>query len=476
MKKFIAVLLSFSMLFGIAACGGGSTNEPQTTGELQFDENGNVIFKQIDIDLTTVVTGDDKSYLQQIISEFNTEYNGRINVAATYTGQETFSAGFPRQVANNSNVPDLIMDHQKDYRYFKDSDLLQPFTPVIEQSKIDIDLEDYSAGLAQYATLGTDEVYGIPIDVRSMCVYYNKKALAEIGKTVPSTRAELLDVCAAAKAKGWLPVAVDTTGNFYVDYFFGTAIMQNGGSFYESDNGFKTDCYTDTENRKSYLNAINSLREMYDKGYIVENTASSTCLSRFLDGTALFYVDVPWNLNSVITAYADKKDITKDECTKDYVGGTSLAKWFGLDAASEDSNKIFGDSHFFAMCISVSDITKKAAICEFVKWFTQTYNAGSIWADAGHITASNVIRENPDYQAKSSVSNFLTKFFPDPKYMECPGDSPYYEQTFGGMSGFYSQLMANSKSGSKGEELLRKDEMTIKNFETSVNQKIALVM
>lgn len=70
-NKRMAVLLAMTVtalsLGAFAACGGGDDG-PITTGELVKDENGNVVFENVEIVCNTVVSGSDKDAFEQTSS------------------------------------------------------------------------------------------------------------------------------------------------------------------------------------------------------------------------------------------------------------------------------------------------------------------------------------------------------------------------------------------------------------------------
>ena len=158
-NKRMAVLLAMTVtalsLGAFAACGGGDDG-PITTGELVKDENGNVVFENVEIVCNTVVSGSDKDAFEQIVQQFNIEHRGEITVHTESIGDGTFENSVPQKINNNSNAPDLIMAHQKVLKSFANNNLLQPFDEAMELSGIEIDLSNYAQGLARYSSLGEE--------------------------------------------------------------------------------------------------------------------------------------------------------------------------------------------------------------------------------------------------------------------------------------------------------------------------------
>ncbi len=121
-KKLLSVFcvsLALALTVPLAACGGGDDDLNadgtwwSTEGELNKDANGNVVFDDVSIRLTTIVGGVDKNPFNQLIAQFNAEYRGKINVISQSVGETDFETTVTRQITQNaSNAPDIIMSHQ----------------------------------------------------------------------------------------------------------------------------------------------------------------------------------------------------------------------------------------------------------------------------------------------------------------------------------------------------------------------------
>ena len=458
-KLICAVLLVvLAFTFILVACNGNNDDGPITTGELKKDENGNVIFEEVELKLTSVVTGIDRFVLSQLVARFNAEYRGKINVTVANIDESSFEDTVSKQITNNYGAPDIIMSHQKSHMSFMQSKLTQPFDEVMEKSGITIDLGKYSTGVAQYAKLGTDNLYGVPVDGQSMVVLYNKKLLAQYNDgVVPTTRAELIDVCKKAKTGGVeTPIAWMTENQFFTSYLFPTAVIQNGGHLYGDD--LYADWYKDTANRTAIKNAISSLRDMIQVEGIAEHAMNeSEAIESFYSGKSLFFFYVPWKLSDVVTNYCKGRDLTEEEVRADYFGGMSIAGLLALDSNNANANKVFGDSHFFAMSRTVTDITKKAAVCEFVKWFTQNTSVGAKWGEAGHFSACTDVNTSNEYNANEIVANYIKKFYPDINNFVCIGNTPYYSAISQNLASMWVRAVAKTDN-SQDETISKKSQ------------------
>lgn len=484
-KKILSVLLALFCMTALVGCSGDpGTKNPGGSGSQTIDnpwwttegtlqkEDGEVVFDEVEIDLTTVVNGEDLAMFNQIIAQFNAEYRGKISIIVTSVNQDVYETTVAQQISNDSNAPDLIMSHQKGHKSFVENKLIQPFDEAMEQSGIEISMNDYASGLAQYSDLGYEGyTFGIPADAQSMVVYYNKPLLQKYGGQLPTTHSELIELCErVAAGENITPIAWTTGLGFFADYVFMTAVVQNGGSLYDPDT-YYANWASDADNLQAFKDAAQSLRDFiyHTPALGALSVGESTSLNNFLNDRALFYVGLPWNLNSILESYGQGHGgLSSDAVKANYIGATSLANWFALEEGTEDGNKIFGDSHFFAISNTVTDINKKAAICEFVKWFTQTGSVGADWAGAGHISASTIVANDPVYTENSVVTDYINQFYQDINYFVCAGNTPYYSDTSARIRALFVELMAESNAA--------KDEAIITAAQDDLNAIIDFIL
>lgn len=457
-RKIISIFCALTTAFfcvALTACGGGTSSSSAnprkdagnwwTTDGVLKKNGGEIEFNDVNVKLTTVVTGEDRGTLSELIGEFNLIYREKINIIPDYIGQDVFETAVADRINLNNNAPDLIMSHQKGHKSFADNHLIQPFDETMEKSGIAVNISDYADILAQYSSLGYENMtFGIPIDARSEVVLYNKALLEKYGGELPSDNAGLLRICELAKQDGKMPISVEGASVFYADYFFTTALVQNDVRFYDR-NSYKVDWYSNEDNRAAFTRAINAVRELNDKGYSKYGASSSQTLEAFLSDNTLFYVTLPWYLSDALAAYAKAHGgMGIDEVIDTKVGGTSIAGWFAKDPLSPSAHKIYGDSHFFAMSKTVTDITKKAAALEFVKWFTQTEGTAIRWGEAGHISAFKPVIASPAYWQNKYIGNYLRKFYPDINNFECSGVTPYYSDINKQISSLCANAIGNA--------------------------------
>lgn len=455
MKKLIvkvaSILCGIACVATAAGCAGG--NNPNgdgtitnpwwtTTGTLEKDGNGNVVFDNVDVKLTTVVNGDDSDQFNAIVQKFNEEYHNKIKVTVTPVSENTFESVVTKQISYNTNAPDLMMSHQKSLKSFAINQLIQPFNETIEASGITFDLTEYADGLTQYSSLGyTDMTFGIPIDAQTLVVYYNRDLLTKYGGKLPASHSELLSTCAAFKTgeNNNYAIALSTTDTFTSRYLFMSALIQNGGTMY--NDGFKADWYDNATNRAAFNAAIGSVRDLSKNGYVKVGAEFTTVLNDFLQDKSLFLIAHPWEIETIAEAYAKAHSVTKEVALYDKLGASSMAKWFASDPAGANAEKLFGDSHFFTIPKTVKSIETKAAICEFVKWYTQNTEANKLWANAGHLTAYKPVAASDEYKNDPIVKNYTLPFYNDINQFYTFGISPYWSDTFDKIATLFNSVV-----------------------------------
>lgn len=474
MKKkltaIICAICAFVCALSLTACGGGGGNW-STTGTLNKDKDGNVIFDNVEIILATVVSGEDAVPFSQMIQQFNIQYRGKISVESRPTYQDQFDTKVQDQIANRNEAPDFIMSHQMGHKMYLDNKLIQPFDEAMELSGIELGLDDLAACVAPYSSLGTKNVYSIASDAQSAVVLYNKKLLDECynGK-VPANRAEMIAASkAAAEQKGITPISVSTRHTSFKDYVFPTAYIQNGGSLYDSD--YHASWYDNENNRAAMKKAITSVRELITgtPQLMKDNVSEADRLKAFLNDQALFTIVQPWVVNTFLEQYTDANDIESLQKTMDeYIGATSIAKWFALDASAANADKLFTYSHAFAMTTAVTDINKKAAILEFIKWFTQNTSIAAEWAQAGHISMNKTVDGTAAYSDDYFIKNYMKNFYPNIDNLMGLGVVPasnLWQQNFG-------QIMIDVIPNQTNA----KDDETIKKYQDEFNKYLDFVL
>lgn len=479
MKKLLLSSLPFLAI--LASCGGPSSSSSgtdkgssitnpwwSTTGELE-KKDGEIVYDEINITLATVVAGEDVASFNNVVKIFNNEYKGRITVNVENIGQDTYEKTVSDRISQNQDAPDMLMSHIKGHATFAKNHIIQPIDEVLEKTGINYSKVDVINTLASYSDLGYDGyTFDVPVDAQSQILVYNKQLLKKYNNGVlPSSREEFIEVCKKAKqgeGSGFVPFAVPTSGtSFFQWYFVRTALAQNGFNFFNEDT-YKVDWASNADNLAALQAAVKSVNSMFygENAIANPNLSYTTGLSTFTSNKALFFAYDPWMIESLVAKYGtDNGGKTSAEVMDNYIGGASIATIFQEDGANPNAYKIYGDSHGLALSNSVTDITKKAACVEFMNFLNKNVDAGVEWARGGHVSASQLIRNDAAYKSDSYIQNFTEGFYTDLNEFVSAGVTPFYETTFGELDSMMASLFKNNVSDADVSSKARSSEDSV---------------
>lgn len=466
MKKCIRNLAAFAVAMLLFTSVGCVTKRPDDddknlpsidnpwwtdSGEITKDSNGNIVFDDVNIKLTSVICGYDQNGFETLIDQFNRKYNGQINITHQVYSQDVIDERVMQQIQNETNAPDLILTHQKTHAYLASNKIIQPMDAAYELAGIEVDKSDFLPNFADYCDLGYEgRMFTIPVDAQSMVIYYNKNLLSKYNAELPQTRAEFLQLCKTvqngerASNSQFNAVTCGADYDFFRMYLLPTAVLQNGGELYGGDGLVH---WTEGDNFTAFSNGVKAVKQLADEGLWDSTDSNESARAKFCKDNALFYISLPFDANTIFSAYASASGHSVDVVKTQDIGGFSTAGLFSLDGAPESSkNKIFGDSHAFTMSKTVTDVTKKAAIAVFVNWFTTNVDVGIEWAKLGHTTASYTIRGNAAYNADSYVSEFSNMFYGDINNFVTAGKTPNYTLIFSDMQTALLNCLRNASN------------------------------
>ena len=292
---------------------------------------------------------------------------------------------------------------------------------------------------------------------------------------LPTNREEFFALCREVQEgerktnKDFNAVALNTEEEFFFWYIWGTALAQNGATFYNPET-YKVE-WTEANNLQAFKNALNSIREFFysDEPISIYGQNLDSANNAFFKDNALFLFSLPWSADTIFLGYGQNHSgLSESQIKEEKIGAFNTSRMFALDQSSPNATKIYGDSHAFALSKTVTDINKKAACAIFVNYFTNNVDVGIDWAEAGHISVSNAISSNKEYQDSFFVDNYINNFYPNINDFVTAGNTPYFDVTFD--DGVYA--IANTLLR---EETDRKDASTIASIQTDVNDLIDML-
>ena len=463
-KSILAGTLACASVFLTACVGrgsGGTDNKTAhidnpwwtTTGTLDKNSDGTINYQGVSLRLVTVVAGADQYPLGDMIEKFNVEHEGKINVIMEVVNEENYATQIATRIQTNMNTPDVLMTHSKLQKGLVDKEYIQPLEEVIEATGYEMDWDNYSEVFAKDANLGYDNgTFIVPIDMQSEVVVYNKQILDSLGMGVPSTREELLDVCAAFAEEytdsDMNAILMPTEGGHFHKYVYPTAYLQNDGELYDESTNKAN--WTSAKNTKAFKDATDSILDLQEAGYMKLNETEDAAINRFANNKGLFLFMSPWRVvaggNSVFNTYAQQNGFDKNAVDYmnrmcDRIGGMSIANLFAMDATKECAEYVYVDSHSFSISASVTDINKKAASLYFMKWFTENGATAAAWAQAGHNSCNSMALNNVAYTDDVFVRSIAQNYY-DVNAIKTVGCNPYAGDLMKHMNGLSPKLLA----------------------------------
>ena len=468
-KAIIAGILagSTALLTACGGMGGGNSSNGNkvahidnpwwtTTGTLNKVDN-EVVFSNVNLNLVTVVAGADLTPLKDIVEKFNEANEGKVKVKVESVNEENYLSEIAQRIQVGQNSPDLLMSHAKLQKALAGKEHIQPLDEIIDTTGYEMDWSNYSTILAKDSNLGYDNAtFTVPVDMQSQIVLYNKQILSSLGKSVPTTREEFLDVCEAYKLANQgdsskKAILMPTQGGHFHQYVYPTAFVQNGGELYnETTNKAE---WSSEKNIQAFDNANKSILSLKDAGYMSYGLQEKDVLPSFYEDEGLFLFIPPWQVGSdggVFAGYAEAHGI--DTSAPDYmnritdrIGSMSMSGLFAMDATKETANNVYVDSHSFSISASVKDINKKAACLYFIKWFTENAEVAAEWAKAGHNSCNAQILNSVEYTNSVFVQNISQNYY-DANAITTIGCNPFAGDLVKALKGLSPKLLTSPDS------------------------------
>jgi multiple sugar transport system substrate-binding protein len=417
MKKIFLLALLVSLALSLIACRGGSTP----------DDPEPVPGEKISLKFWNPLTGADGTVMRQLIQQFNDAHVDEIEVIETFTNEIDYYTNINLLVPLKRG-PDVMIMHSYLVQSYAESGILVPIDDYIETSEIDIKAEDYIPDVFN-SLYFDEELYGVPLDVHTIGIYYNMDLLEKYDLDVPTNRDELLaaahtvqDGEKATNANFWgLPLSTVWPS----EWVFTASLYQNNGLEIDSNGN---PAYNTPEGAAA-LKAVADI--IHEEQLSPLNVSVDQDLFMFQTGRALFHIQGSWMLNSIIESGVN-------------FGVLPVSNMFNMD--DEDySAEIPVRSHTFVIPepSSTLSVAEQIAIMTFIKYLGDN---SAVWATAGQIPASNIARATAEYQALPYHQGFG-----DLENFRVSAQSPYFHQAF---SPVYSRVTAALSNSDYNASLL----------------------
>lgn len=322
MKKLVSLLLAIMML---ATMGLASAEGEKTT----------VVF-------WNSWTGGDGDALQALVTKFNESQNEVfIDMTRTTSFGDMLQTSLP-----TGEAADLILLNMNDLNKYEG--YLLPVDDIWENTSLKA--EDFASGYMDLA-IKEGSVYGIPFQISTYMLYYNKDLLAAAGiEKVPTTFAEWTAAAEKISALSTEEKPIYGSGLFYCYNGQNQSVMQRFGSGYmiegDAENGWKANIL----GNQAFADALIWMKNLYDNGY---NPKERDIDSMMAAGQIGLMTNGGW-LKGALDASGVNYGIAK------------LPTVTGEDQSAYS----LGDLNCFVVTSSASEETKKAAYKFIDWWFT----------------------------------------------------------------------------------------------------------
>lgn len=411
MKKLALLFIAATSLMALNGCGPST----QSSEELSYDESGEIVFKNVNITFSNVITGTDNSYLTTLVNQFNQEFKGQIKVAASAVQPADLYDNLPTTTSYKKNA-DVSLIHAERVLQFAGqknnegtSKYFRELEDIMELAKIELKGEDFPEQVWSNMRLDGHQ-YGIPFDMHMAGIYVNKTILNELGLSMPTDRPSLVAAAQAAIAKGYsgLPLSTGYPDTYsYINGYFnfgGKQIVTEGEEGFDPNqklsDGTVVPAQPGVYYKDACLNAVKSFGDLIFTDKISKNKlAVDTNLNEFYNGRSLFCFDGIWLLNDVIR-YSGSKGFEFDVLPASIL--------YKEDSNSEYTGDIYTNGHIFVMPknnMGGEKVARQQASMKFISWMLEH---SAEWAVSGKIAAYKPARDTAEYQAIPYLEGFGT--------------------------------------------------------------------
>ena len=297
----------------------------------------------VSLNVTTTFAGTESNVelYQETIQNWEKETGNKVEDSSS-TADETFKARVISDFETGAE-PDVMF-------YFNGNDS----NPFVEAGKV-VPISEIREEYPEYADNMKDDMipaspadgvqYAVPFYGYWEGLYCYKTVLEAAGVEVPgqeTTWDQFLESCQKIKDAGYTPIAVSLAKEPH--YWFEFSIFNHDSA----KTHLTVPEAVDDEAGKAWQAGLEDLKELYEKGFLSENTNTATAdevFQSFLEGKSAFYVDGSWKMGGIKegTDNIDNFTVTYvpgngDRKSTDMVAGLSSG-WYISRKCWEDEKK-----------------------------------------------------------------------------------------------------------------------------------------
>ena len=462
--------------------------KPTFEGELERDENGKILFDNVEVNMWSIIGDPDLKIHKKLIEKFNDEYAGQIYINLVSQAHADYYPALETTWKNDfKSFPDLCFMHNektatyanKGYLYPLADDTLNELGSRLDFSKVFENIDR--------VTKFNNVRFAVPVDAHGFITNFRADIILKNGlgfdgntRAIPKSRAEYQNLLRALKEKAaagtllirsinrgedhaWKYATTDWAPSCYqsTDPDGYSALYANGGSMASADG--KTITFQNNEGFKTY---IKDQVENYNRGYYTNGTNTEY----FPAGNVAMFNEGPWWAsltygpsynNDELTVVNETLHVTQEDVDK---YGTPYIPmhpdgWWALDESSPNAHKWYGNGHIMALTKHITDINVAAACVEFMNWYingqtqqkigTENKDASVLayWASSGHMPAWKHVYNSEEYAYYKST-NLTLQALGNPEDIIAMESHPYETTIFNALANCVQTVQDKMRAGS----------------------------
>jgi multiple sugar transport system substrate-binding protein len=343
--------------------------------------------------------GGDGIRMKQIVEEFNKSQQEVQVVQTTLTWGEPFYTKVHTAVVSGQ-TPDVMSYHLSRFATGIASGDLRPLTSE-ELAQAGLKASDFQKSVVERSLQAskiygkTDQLFGVPLDIHTLVLYYNKSVLQKAGMLDGDGKPMGLDgidsfkkMLTEVKEKARLtPIAFSSSpadpASTWRAWF--TFFKQLQGDFLKNDQLSFEDL--PNQGKKS----LQTIVDLAGGGLLTKNTAYPAMVALFSSGRSAFMINGNWEVPTLV-------DLQKQGKLPFEYGIVPFPKLF-------DNPDTWGDSHQLAIPNNAKtppSPEKVAAALKFIAYIVKQ----PAWAGGGHIPSYLPLQESDVYKEMSPNSQY----------------------------------------------------------------------
>lgn len=254
--------------------------------------------KAVNITVVTTFAGNDgnASNYEKACKEWE-KATGNIVNDMSAVSDETFKTRVITDFETSSEADVLFFFTGADANNFIRGDRVVPIEEIRES------YPDYASNMQEEllpVSIINNRAYAVPVNGYWEAMFVNKEVLAACGIEVPGKKyswTQFMADCEKIKENGYTPIAC-ALGNI-PHYVWEYAIFNRTGT----ENHLVVPSNPDTAVGQNWVEAMNDIKLLYEKGYFPQYTNSASdesIFNMFMDGKAAFLIDGSWKIGSIV--------------------------------------------------------------------------------------------------------------------------------------------------------------------------------